>query len=167
MTTNDVPSTRVPEVPKGVPIANTKVMERILNCERLLVRWLNFSVLTYLTFKQAKLKVAPSCLMIIKGRKSGNWIETPISYYRDGEKIIVLASFGGSPTHPLWFLNLQANPDCRIHTRWRTRDVRARVATGAERQRLWAHCVAQYPGYDDYARKAAPREIPVVVFEKR
>ena len=141
--------------------------ERMRRWERFTIRWLNFSLLSYQRCKAINVPMVATCILIAKGRKSGKWVESPIFYFRDGENYAVIASQGGRPKHPLWFLNLEADPNCKIYVNWRTHNVRARIATGEERARIWANAAKLYPNYHDYQAKANPRVIPVVVLEKR
>jgi deazaflavin-dependent oxidoreductase (nitroreductase family) len=138
-----------------------------MRVDRFLVRWFNFS---YLMHKLAKINnlPRPSALILeTKGRKSGRWHEISICYFRDGENYAVIASNAGAPNHPHWFLNLQVDPNCRIHVNWRTRPMRARVAMGDERERIWERAVKAVPQYISYQQTARTREIPVVVLEER
>ncbi len=84
-------------------------------------------------------------------------------YHQDGDAVAIVASKGGQPTHPAWFHNLKANPDTTIQIGSVVRDVRARVATDEERDRLWPSFVAFYPGYDFFQRHAKDRKIPIVI----
>jgi deazaflavin-dependent oxidoreductase (nitroreductase family) len=88
-------------------------------------------------------------------------------YKELGEAIVVAASKAGQPTHPAWYHNLRANPETTIQIGAEVRPVRARVAEGDERERLWAQLVDFFPGYDFYRAQAGGREIPVVVLEPR
>lgn len=101
------------------------------------------------------------------GAKTGTNRTSPLIYHEYGDAIVVAASKGGQPTHPAWFHNLMANPETKIQIGSEIREVRARVAAGGERERLWADLVAAYPGYDFYQRNAKGRQIPVVVLESR
>ena len=76
------------------------------------------------------------------------------------------ASKGGAPTHPAWYYNLLADPTATIELDLQTIKVRASVAEGAERQRLWDQHVAIHTGIGEYPRKT-DRVIPVVVLERR
>jgi deazaflavin-dependent oxidoreductase (nitroreductase family) len=104
-------------------------------------------------------------LLTVAGRKTGKPHTTPLLYGRDGENLIVIASVGGAPRHPAWYLNLQGQEAevqvqvGREHTR-----VRARDAEGEERERLWAQMVELYAPYAAYEQRT-PRRIPVVVLE--
>lgn len=97
------------------------------------------------------------------GRKSGLERTTPLVYFTDGDDVILIASKGGAPEHPIWYLNLQATPECRLHVGPDGGAYVARTATGAERDRLWGLAVTLYKGYAGYAERASNREIPVVV----
>jgi deazaflavin-dependent oxidoreductase (nitroreductase family) len=97
------------------------------------------------------------------GRKSGLERTTPLVYFTDGDDVILIASKGGAPENPIWYLNLTANPDIQLHLGPNGGPYRARTATGAERERLWALAVTLYKGYAGYAERAPHREIPVVV----
>lgn len=101
-------------------------------------------------------------ILTTQGRTSGQPRPTPLIYGRDGDRYVVVASKGGAPTHPAWYLNLERNPAAEIQVRSKTIPVSAAVATGAERERLWKLMVGQWPAYEDY-RKKTTREIPVVV----
>jgi deazaflavin-dependent oxidoreductase (nitroreductase family) len=100
------------------------------------------------------------------GAKSGAKRTSVVGYVEDGDDVVVIASQGGSPTNPAWFHNLKANPDARIQIGAETRDVRARVASPTERDRLWPKATAAYPGFQRY-QDHTDREIPVVVLEPR
>jgi proline iminopeptidase len=133
--------------------------------EKGLVRWFGVSLISWLVCRQAKVKPVPTFLMTTIGRKSGREIEVPIFYFRDGASWYVIASKGGAPEHPLWFLNLEANPTAWVRVGGKRQAVKARVAEGEERSRLWAVAAAAYPPYDDYQVKAGARRIPVVVLD--
>jgi len=101
------------------------------------------------------------------GAKSGVKRTSPLMYHDDGDRIAVVASKAGQPTHPAWFHNLKANPDTTIQIGSAVRAVRARVANDEERDRLWPKFVAFYPGYDFFQRNAKGRKIPIVILEPR
>ncbi len=106
----------------------------------------------------------PVLLLIAVGRRSGKSHTTALTYVSDTRGFVVVASNGGAPHHPDWYLNLQARPEARVQIGARTTPVHARVAAEAERERLWARAVAAYRGYAGYQRRAT-RRIPVVVLE--
>lgn len=108
----------------------------------------------------------PICLLEHRGRRTGQLRTTPLVYLRDGDRLVVVASQAGRPKHPLWYLNLQADPDVRVQVRGERREMRARTAVGPERAELWSRLVALYSDYDSY-QSWTEREIPVVVLEPR
>jgi F420H(2)-dependent quinone reductase len=110
---------------------------------------------------------AEIALLAHRGAKSGIARTSPLMYLRDGESIAVVASKAGQPTNPAWFHNLMANPETTIQVGPDLLPVRARLATEAERDRLWEGFVAIYPGYESYRKRAHPRVIPIVVLEPR
>jgi deazaflavin-dependent oxidoreductase (nitroreductase family) len=112
----------------------------------------------------SRLRGAPVLLLTTTGRSSGELRTTPLLYLRDGEAYVVVASFGGSPNHPAWFLNIQANPEVEIQVGAERSARRARAASEQERERLWPTVVAMYPAYANYQTKTT-RRIPVVLLE--
>jgi deazaflavin-dependent oxidoreductase (nitroreductase family) len=142
-------------------------MKAFFALEKFLVRWFGFSMISVIVCRQAGVKPVPVFLMTTIGRKSGRRIVTPIFYFRSGDAFYVIGSKGGWATHPVWFLNLQANPDAEIRIKGQVIPVRARVAEDPERSRLWAAAAKLYPPYDAYQAKAGDRRIPVVVLERR
>ncbi len=107
-------------------------------------------------------KTTPVLLLTTTGRKSGKQRTTPLLYLRDGDDYAIIASVGGAPTHPAWYLNLGANPAATIQIGSKKIAVTAQTATPDERARLWGLATQMYPQYDDYQAKTS-REIPVVV----
>jgi deazaflavin-dependent oxidoreductase (nitroreductase family) len=108
----------------------------------------------------------PSLLLDHVGAKSATKRTTPLTYVRDGDNFVLVASKGGHPKHPAWFHNLRANPDVTIQVGSERKAVRARVATPEERARLWPKVVATYSGYAGYQERTE-REIPLVILEPR
>jgi deazaflavin-dependent oxidoreductase (nitroreductase family) len=106
----------------------------------------------------------PTLLLSVKGRKSGVWRRTALIYGRDGENYVIVASKGGAETHPMWFLNVRDNPEAEIQVGAEKVKVRAHVAEGEERSRLWDEMAAIWPDYNNYQTKTS-RQIPVVVLE--
>lgn len=101
------------------------------------------------------------------GRKTGERRSTLLTApVCEEDKVVLVASKGGSQDHPIWYKNLVANPDVEITIGDRTRPMRARTATGDERAELWERVVEAYKGYAGYQRNTE-REIPVVVCEPR
>jgi F420H(2)-dependent quinone reductase len=99
------------------------------------------------------------------GRKSGKRRTSPLLYIADGDDLVIVASKGGSAKHPLWWLNLRANPETTVQVGGERRRVRAREATDAERERLWPRLTKVWPDYDRYQRRTE-RKIPVVILER-
>ena len=101
-------------------------------------------------------------LLTTTGRRSGQPRTTPLIFARDGDDYLVVASMGGAPKHPQWYLNLQADPDAEVQVKARHLRVRARTATDEEKPRLWQIVRDQWPNYDVYQTRTE-RVIPVVV----
>ncbi len=108
--------------------------------------------------------VLPTLLLTTTGRKSGTPRALPLIYGEDGERYVVIASKGGMPSHPLWYRNLEAQPECDLMVGAKALSARARTAVGEERERLWEKMVEIYRPYVDY-QKATERVIPVVVLD--
>jgi deazaflavin-dependent oxidoreductase (nitroreductase family) len=108
----------------------------------------------------------PICLLEHRGRRTGKRRTTPLVYLRDGDRVVVVASQAGRPQHPLWFRNLEADPDVSVQIKGDRRPMRARTAASTERAELWARLVALYSDYDSY-QSWTEREIPVVILEPR
>ena len=106
----------------------------------------------------------PTLLLTTRGRKSGRLRRTALIYGRDGDAYVLVASLGGAPRHPLWYLNLVENPGVVLQVGAEIVHGRARTATGEERERLWELMAGIYPEYRSYQRRTE-REIPVVVVE--
>jgi deazaflavin-dependent oxidoreductase (nitroreductase family) len=101
------------------------------------------------------------------GAKSGTKRTTPLMYVETGSgDVAIIASKGGHPKNPAWFHNLRANPDTTVQIKSERRDVRAREATGEERDRLFDKAASQWSDFATY-QKRTERKIPVVVLEKR
>jgi deazaflavin-dependent oxidoreductase (nitroreductase family) len=109
--------------------------------------------------------VLPTLLLTTKGRKSGELRYAPLIYGESGGSYVVIGSRGGTPTHPVWFLNLEADPRCEVQVGAKHLRARARVAEGEERTRLWRQMAKLYPPYDAYQKNAGARTIPVVVLD--
>ncbi len=107
---------------------------------------------------------APIALVTMTGRKTGKKCTAPLLYLRDGERVVVVASKGGSAHHPKWFLNLMANPECEVEIASERRRMRARKATPEEKRQYWPRLIEMYPDYELYQRRS-PRDIPVVILE--
>jgi deazaflavin-dependent oxidoreductase (nitroreductase family) len=108
---------------------------------------------------------ATALLLTTKGRKSGEDRTIPIIFTKVGEAYVLIASRGGSPTHPAWYLNLVHDPRVKLQVRTEKFDAIARTAESPERERVWAEAVKQWPNYDVYQSRTS-RRIPVVVLER-
>jgi deazaflavin-dependent oxidoreductase (nitroreductase family) len=106
----------------------------------------------------------PVALVESVGRKSGKRRTHPLLCREDGDNLILIASKGGVDRHPAWYHNLKAHPETTAWWRGERRRVRAHVASGEERERLWRMMAEAYPPYESYQRRTE-RQIPVVVLE--
>ena len=86
----------------------------------------------------------------------------PLIFGRDGESYVVVASKGGTPHHPDWYLNLMAEPNVTVQVMDEVMPAVARTATAEERERLWPKMVAIWPDYEEYQQRTE-REIPIVL----
>jgi deazaflavin-dependent oxidoreductase (nitroreductase family) len=107
---------------------------------------------------------APLLLLHTTGARSGEERVNPMMYLADGDRLVVFASKGGAPTNPDWYHNLVANPEVEIEVGTERRKVRARVAEGEERDRLYAEQSRRYPQFAKY-QEGTDRTIPVVILE--
>ena len=105
---------------------------------------------------------SPILILNTVGRKSGKKRATPLLYAVDGEDFVIIASKGGAPSHPAWYLNLMANPDATVEVKGREVRVTAEQVEGEEKMRLWQKMAELYPTYDDYQRKTE-RQIPLLI----
>jgi len=106
----------------------------------------------------------PTLLLTTRGRKSGKLRRTALIYGQDGENYLIVASNGGSASHPLWYLNLVEHPEVEVQVGADRLAARARTAAPDEKARLWPIMSAIFPTYDRYQRKTS-RDIPLVVLE--
>jgi deazaflavin-dependent oxidoreductase (nitroreductase family) len=105
---------------------------------------------------------APILVLTTKGRQSGEVRQIPIIFARDGDDVILIASKGGAPSHPAWYLNLAAEPHVQLQIKAEKFDaVASTVDESPERERLWAEAVKVWPAYDIYQTRTT-RKIPVV-----
>lgn len=109
----------------------------------------------------------PTLLLTSTGRKSGEPRPLPLIYKKVGNGYVIIASKGGAPAHPAWYLNLVAEPSCHVQAGRDMTDATARTAVGDEREDLWAQLAELYPPYNDYQKSAGDREIPVIVLEPK
>ena len=108
--------------------------------------------------------LVPTLLLTTTGRKSGKQQILPLIYGEHEGAYVIVASRGGAPSHPAWYLNLTAHPKVEVQVEARRLRARARTATAVERSALWNEMVGIYPPYADYQARTE-REIPVVLLE--
>jgi deazaflavin-dependent oxidoreductase (nitroreductase family) len=104
----------------------------------------------------------PTLLLSAVGRKSGTVHTSALIFARDGDDYLIVASYGGAPRHPVWYLNLQDQPNAEIQVKGEHIAVVARTATAAEKPRLWQRVTEVWPNYDVYQTRT-DRDIPIVV----
>ena len=104
-------------------------------------------------------------ILTTTGRHSGEPRSTPLIYGTHGDDYLVVASKGGDPHHPAWYLNLEANPEVELQVGADRFPARARTATAEEKPELWSTMVERWPQYNGYQTKTE-RPIPVVVLER-
>ena len=107
----------------------------------------------------------PVLLLTTKGRRSGRQRTVPLTFFKDGDALLVVGSKGGSPRHPDWYLNLVADPGAEIQVGGERRRVRGRTTTAEEAERLWPMVLERAPVYGKYRAKTT-REIPLVLLER-
>src|SRR5579884_2917820 len=100
-------------------------------------------------------------LLTTRGARSGAERTTPLAYTKDGERLVVIASKGGAPTHPAWYHNVRVNPVVTVEVGDQRFAARAQVTEGEERERLYDQMAAIMPGFNEYRRKTS-RVIPVI-----
>jgi deazaflavin-dependent oxidoreductase (nitroreductase family) len=108
--------------------------------------------------------VTPQLLLTHTGAKSGLRRTTPLIYFTDRDRVILVASNFGEPRHPAWYHNVKADPRVSITVHGRTGAFIGTEITGDERDRLWGLATQFIPSYLDYERTATPRRIPIVAF---
>jgi deazaflavin-dependent oxidoreductase (nitroreductase family) len=104
----------------------------------------------------------PVLLLSTTGRRTGRRRTTPLTFFRDGDDLVVVASNGGSDRPPGWYVNLVAEPHAAVRIGRAETPVTARTASPAERERLWPVIASVHPGYATYQRRTT-RLIPVVL----
>ena len=107
----------------------------------------------------------PLLLLTTTGARSGQLRTTPMMYIPDGDRLLIIASNAGAPTHPDWYRNLVAHPQVTVEVGPDTFDAIATVTEGEARQQLWTRVTEQYPFFIDHQAKVT-RQIPVIVLER-
>jgi deazaflavin-dependent oxidoreductase (nitroreductase family) len=135
------------------------------------LRWTVWNQLTLahvLTYRLTRGRIGgsfrgiPLLLLNHVGRRSGRWRTTPLAYLPDGDDMVLVASKGGSHKHPAWFLNVAAMDETTVEVDGRSVPVSVKVATPAQRRRLWPKVVDLYAGYERYQERT-DRQIPLVI----
>ena len=108
---------------------------------------------------------SPMILVHHVGARSGTARVNPMAYYRDGDRLLVVASKGGAPTNPDWYHNLKAHPDTEVEVGTERFPVTVTELTGDERAEAWDRIVAVLPGFADYQTKT-DRVIPVLALTR-
>ena len=107
----------------------------------------------------------PALILKTTGRKSGEQRTTMLTApIVEGDRIVLVASYGGDDRHPAWFLNLKAKPEVEITMRGATKAMHARIATSDEKDEMWPRITRAYRGYAGYQKKTT-RDIPIVILE--
>ncbi len=114
--------------------------------------------------KAGDMRGVPVVILTTRGRKTGALRKAPLMRVTDGEKYAVVASLGGAPEHPVWYLNLLADPIVTLQDKAVKKRYRAHTATGEEREQWWARAAEVWPYYDTYQTKT-DRQIPIVILE--
>ena len=106
----------------------------------------------------------PVVILTTRGRRSGALRKTPLMRVEHDGRYIVVASMGGAPQNPAWYLNVMADPQVTLQDGAKVMELRARTANAEERNVWWTRAAAAWPSYDEY-QKNTEREIPVVILE--
>jgi deazaflavin-dependent oxidoreductase (nitroreductase family) len=114
--------------------------------------------------KGGTLEEKPVVIVTTRGRKSGALRKTPLMRVEHEGRYVVVASMGGAPQHPVWYLNLVADPRVTLQDGDVVMELRAHTASAEERALWWPRAATAWPAYDDY-QKNTEREIPVVILE--
>ncbi len=109
--------------------------------------------------------MTPVGLLVVRGARSQMDRNVPLIFLADGDRVVLVASKGGSPSHPAWFHNCVANPDVRFTAAGGTRRYVARIAEPHERAELWPRMNDLFAGYDIYQDRAGQRTIPLVILD--
>jgi deazaflavin-dependent oxidoreductase (nitroreductase family) len=109
----------------------------------------------------------PVVLLHVRGARSGVERSVPLLATKTGGTVLVVASKAGARRHPAWYHNVRANPEVEVTLDGARRPMRASIAEGEERDRLWAVVCDNYSGYATYQRRAGSRLIPIVALTPR
>jgi deazaflavin-dependent oxidoreductase (nitroreductase family) len=134
--------------------------------DRVVVRWTGHSPVSWTFARAYGSPYNKPLLLTTTGRRSGKRRRAVLPFFPAGDAVAIVGSRGGMPHDPQWVLNLRAHPEVEIRIDRRVRRVRARIAAGDERAKLWAEITGLAPIYITYQQRATTREIPVVVLEE-
>ena len=104
-------------------------------------------------------------ILTTRGRRTGEARHSPLIYGRRGDDYLVVASKGGAPQPPAWYVNLEADPEVEVQVLGDRFKARARTATPEEKAELWPTMTREWPSYDDYQKRTS-RDIPIVILER-
>ena len=107
----------------------------------------------------------PILLLTTTGAKNGKTYTKPLAYTKDGDRLVIIASFGGAPKNPSWYNRLVAHPEVTVEVGTERFKAKATVTSGEERQRLYDRQAEQMPNFAEYAKKTT-RQIPVIVLPR-
>ena len=113
----------------------------------------------------AMLEGRPVVILTSVGAKSGKVRKNPVMRIVDGNRYVAVASYGGAPKNPSWYMNLIAHPAVRLQDGATVRDFHAREVSGEEKRRYWTIAEQFWPHFPEYRRLAAGRDIPIMVLE--
>jgi len=116
--------------------------------------------------KGTTLRGVPTVVVTMRGRRSGKIRKAPVMRVEHGGTYVAIASKGGAPAHPEWYLNLMADPDVTVQDGTVVQEMRAREVDGEERAAWWARALEVWPDYAEYQTRT-DRRIPVVLLEPR
>src|SRR3954451_2663176 len=111
-----------------------------------------------------ELQGKPIVVLTTRGRKSGKLRKSALMRVEHDGEYAVVASMGGAPTHPVWYLSLVAEPRVKLQDGDKVLELRARTAAPEEKRTWWPHCVEAWPPYEEYQSRTT-RDIPVVLFD--
>ena len=148
------------EMPKGLKFAMESPLLKLMQNTNAFIYRLSGGKLG------ATMRGVPLLLLTTRGRKTGEPRTVPLMYLEDGADLVLVASKGGWPDHPLWYKNLQADPSVEVQRGGQTRKLVARTASAEEHARLWPRAVEVYRDYADY-QSWTDRKIPIVILSER
>jgi deazaflavin-dependent oxidoreductase (nitroreductase family) len=104
---------------------------------------------------------ASMILLTTTGAQSGEPRLSPLVYFKDGDRLFIVASKGGAPSHPDWYFNLREHPEVTVEIGTETFQAQATALEEPERTERFAAIAAESPGFGEYQEKTT-RVIPVI-----